>query len=420
MAFTAVKGMHDLLPPESAAWAEAEALIRAACARYGFHEIRTPILEKTPLFVRGVGETTAIVEKEMYTFTDQGEEQLTLRPEGTAAVVRAYIESGRAATDPLAKFFYFGPMFRRERPQKGRFRQFHQFGIEAFGSVHPYVDVEVMALLMRVLGAVGGARMQLEINSLGCAACRPAYLTVVQRLLGNAAADLCPDCRRRMAKNPLRVFDCKNSACRELLEDIPTIADYRCAACNAHFDEVRGGCDALHLPYQVNPRIARGLDYYVRTAFEVIADGLGAHNAVGGGGRYDGLVKALGGPDIPGVGVAVGMERLMLLADRQVRRPATPTVFLAAVDNLGRAHLLPLLEDLRAAGCAVEWDPDGRLLKSQMRRADKLGARLVVILGDDEVRAETAIVRDMQTKEQHSIPLKELTEYLTRLTKIPH
>lgn len=414
MSFTAVKGMHDLLPPVSVAWTAVEAIARRVAARYGFGEVRTPIVEKTALFVRGIGEASAIVEKEMYVFADQGDEQLALRPEGTAPVVRAYIESGAFQTDPLAKYFYLGPMFRRERPQKGRYRQFAQFGVEVIGAAAPAADIEVIALLMRFLGDAGLAKLRLEINSLGCAICRPAYLQVLQRMLEKMRSELCADCQRRSEKNPLRIFDCKNPQCRHLVEDLPTIVEYWCPACTAHFQAVRVGLDQLQIGHVLNPRIARGLDYYVRTAFEVTAEGLGAQNAVGGGGRYDGLVKALGGPEVPGVGFAVGLERLLLLTELP-RPPITPELrFFAAIGEKARAAALPLIEHLRSAGIAMEWDYEDRSLKSQMRRADKLGAARVVILGADEWKKQKAIVRDMRTKEQTEVPFKELAHALTR------
>ena len=413
MSYTAVKGMHDILPPESARWQAVEAALRGICALYGFHEIRTPIVEKTPLFVRGIGQATTLAAKEMYSFADQGDESLTLRPEGTASVVRAYIEAGVAQTDSLAKYYYIGPMFRRERPQKGRYRQFHQFGAESLGSAHPAADVEIIALCLRIFSTLGLAQCRLELNSLGCAACRPKYFQLLEQQLQARQEQLCSECQQRLLKNPLRVFDCKNPQCQKILEDAPTIADHWCAACIDHFGQVRAGLDTLKIAYVLNPRIARGLDYYVRTAFEVIAEGLGAQNALGGGGRYDGLVQALGGPDVPGVGFAIGMERLMLVLGAPQASLSPGLIFVAAVGEPARQYVLPLMEQWRSKGTVVEWDVDGRSLKSQMRRADKLGAPTVVIIGDEELRTQRAIVRDMRTKEQKMVPFAEL------LTMVP-
>ncbi|MBI2346479.1 MAG: histidine--tRNA ligase, partial [Deltaproteobacteria bacterium] len=381
---------------------------RSVAERYGFVEIRTPIVEKTALFTRTIGAATAIVEKEMYTFADQSEESLTLRPEGTAPVVRAYVESEAAQHDPIAKYYYLGPMFRRERPQKGRYRQFHQFGVESLGALHPYADVEAIALLLSFLGDVGLTRLRLEINSLGCTTCRPGYLQMLSRMVAKVGAELCADCRRRATQNPLRLFDCKNPDCQKVLAELPTITEYLCNPCRNHFAAVTHGLDSVAISYVHNPRIARGLDYYVRTAFEVIAEGLGAQNAIGGGGRYDGLVKHLGGPDVPGIGFAVGLERVMLLCQERAAAMKKTRTFVAAIGEAARAQVLTWIERWRRGGCAVEWDIDGRSLKSQMRRADKIGAAKVIIIGDEELKTGKAIVRDMLTKTQHAVPFDDL------------
>lgn len=405
------------MPPESACWAALEATMREVFARYGFAEIRTPIVEKTPLFVRSVGPGTDLVEKEMYTFVDQGDEALALRPEGTAAVVRAYVEHDVYHKDPLAKYFYFGPMFRRERPQKGRYRQFHQIGVELLGAAHSYADAEVIIMLMDFLHTLGLHDVRLETNSIGCKKCRPRYHAELQEFLHGVAAQLCDDCQRRMIKNPQRVFDCKETHCQQAVTDAPAISDFWCTECDEHF---RGVCDALDaqgVQYWVNHRIARGLDYYMRTAFEVVTQIQGAQNSICGGGRYDGLIDDLGGPDIPGVGFAIGMERLVMLLQEQAvlkQTVATAPIYFALLGEAARKAVLPLIAQLRTQRKVVEWDYDDRSLKAQMKRADRLGASTVVIVGEDELAGEKALVRDMATREQTAIVFAELVAYLVQ------
>lgn len=413
MKITTVKGMHDIIPPDTALWCRLEGTARQLFARYGFAEIRTPIAERTPLFVRGVGASTELVQKEMYTFVDQGGEELTLRPEGTAPVVRSYIEHGLYQADPVAKLFYFGPMFRRERPQKGRFRQFHQIGVELLGTAHPAADAEVIAMAMQLFAALGLHDVRLEVNSLGCSGCRPKYQQSLETFLGQVAARLCEDCQRRVRTNPMRIFDCKNPHCQQALTEAPTIQDFWCEECGEHFRQVCEGLEAVHVTYWCNHRIARGLDYYMRTAFEIVAHSLGgSQNALCGGGRYDGLVRDLGGPDHPGVGFAMGIERLLLLMDQQpVAAGGARSLFVAALGVEARRTCTPIMAALRAHGWTVEWDYEDRSLKSQLKRADRLGSRHVLILGDDEVSAGKIIVRDMETKQQAEVAFDQLVPY---------
>jgi histidyl-tRNA synthetase len=405
-SITAVKGFRDVLPEESRHWLALEDAAVEVFARYGFGEIRLPTLERTELFARSLGETTDIVEKEMYSFVDRDETSLTLRPEGTAGVVRAYLEDGLVQADPTARLFYRGPMFRRERPQRGRYRQFHQIGAEFLGRDDPLADAELLVLLARLLARVGAREVVLELNSVGDTACRPAYGERL-RAFGRAhLAALCPDCHRRIERNPLRLFDCKVESCRRVVAQAPLVLDALCTACGEHLAAVRALLDQEHVPYTMNPRLVRGLDYYCRTAFEVVADGLGAQNAVGGGGRYDGLVAALGGPPIPGIGFALGVERLAMVTapGGEEGRPAAVLLPLAA-PGIGPA--LALATRLRDEGMVVGIEPVGRSLKALLRAADRRRARLAIILGEDELRAGRATIRDLSRHADHrqALPL---------------
>ncbi|MBI4238239.1 MAG: histidine--tRNA ligase [Deltaproteobacteria bacterium] len=417
MKITTVKGMHDITPPETAIWCRLEGIARHLFERYGFAEMRTPIAERTPLFVRGVGASTELVQKEMYTFVDQGGEELTLRPEGTAPVVRSYIEHGLYQADPLAKLYYFGPMFRRERPQKGRFRQFHQIGVELLGTAHPAADAEVIVMAMRLCETLGLRDLRLEVNSLGCADCRPKYQQSLETFLGQVVGQLCEDCQRRVRTNPMRIFDCKNPQCQQALMEAPTVQDFWCDACGEHFRQVCEGLEAVQVTYWCNHRIARGLDYYMRTAFEIVSHSLGgAQNALCGGGRYDGLVRDLGGPDVPGVGFAIGIERLLLLMEQPLAVARLPrAIFVAALGPEARRLSMPLMAMLRDRDWIVEWDYEDRSLKSQLKRADRSGSRYVVIVGDDELSAAKAVVRDMETKQQADVALDQLVHYFADL-----
>jgi histidyl-tRNA synthetase len=383
----AVKGARDILPEEIGRWQFVEAGARATFELYGFHEIRTPIFESTELFLRGIGEGSDIVAKEMYTFADRKGRSLTLRPENTAPVARAYIEHGMRRRSEVERLYYIGPMFRYERPQKGRMRQFHQTGVEVFGSDHPAIDAETLEMILAFLARLGLKDLDLVLNSVGCPRCRSGYRAVLLRHLGPHEPGLCDDCHRRLQANPLRCFDCKVPNDRETMAAAPAILDHLCAACREHFGRVRGYLDDFGISYRVDRRLMRGLDYYRRTAFEVLAPGLGAQNALLGGGRYDGLVEDLGGPPVPGFGFAVGLERLVMsLPESAVPPDGAPDVVMVASGEAAIGRALSLARGLRRSGRRVVLDPlPGKSLKSQMRRANDLKARYALILGEREV-----------------------------------
>jgi histidyl-tRNA synthetase len=397
-----VKGFHDIMPPESERFTVLETRLRAVFAAYNYDEIRTPIAERTELFARSLGETTDIVEKEMYSFDDRDGSSLTLRPEGTASVVRAAVEEGIAQRDQVAKLFYLGPMFRRERPQKGRSRQFHQAGVELIGRDDPLADAEIVTLLADCLAAAGVRGAEIALNSLGDVTCRPAYRAALAAFGQAHVGELCANCRQRLERNPLRLLDCKEEGCRRVMADAPLVIDHLCEPCRVHFAEVERVLGAADVSYVKNPRLVRGLDYYVRTAFEASAPNLGAQNAVGGGGRYDGLVEALGGPPLAGVGFALGLERVMMAAGEEAldRRPDACVIPLSETAS---SAAFRLARRLRLAGMRCELDAAGRSLKSAMRRADKLGAHFALLLGEDEVRAGKATVRDMRRQIDHRL-----------------
>lgn len=425
MKITSIKGFADILPGETDLWQTIEAVARRVFGAYRFSEIRVPILEKTELFSRSIGETTDIVEKEMYTFEDreprEGDptmtteetttprQKLTLRPEGTAGVVRAYIEADMLKTEPVRKLYYMGPMFRRERPQKGRMRQFHQIGAEALGRGDPFIDAEVLLLLHDFMRALDLTEPSLQINSLGCVECRPGYRETLLAFLKERQDALCQNCRRRMERNPLRALDCKEPGCIRATRDAPSILDSLCAACRAHFATVQRLLGDTGVNFTLNPRMVRGLDYYCRTTFEWTTERLGAQSAVAAGGRYDGLVQELGGPAIPGVGFAIGVERVaMLLKMLEQASAEEPSVYVVWVGEKALYWAFPLVHRLRQKGLAVEIEGEVRSLKSQMRRADKLKAAAVLIVGDDELNKGAAVVRDMATKRQEEIKLDQV------------
>lgn len=414
---TAVKGMYDVMPPASELWQRIEGTAARVFATYGYAEVRIPAVEKTELFVRSVGKTTDIVQKEMYTFPDRNDLSLSLRPEGTASVVRAYVETGACATEPIAKYWYRGPMFRYERPQKGRQRQFYQIGVELLGVESPYADAEVIAMMHQLIGELGLSDITLEINSIGCSECRPKFNRELVQYLRSRKKELCDDCIRRMGVNPLRVFDCKKEGCKEVIEKAPRITDQLCDDCNVHFDMVQGALTTIEVPFVINKRIARGLDYYMRTAFEFTTTQLGAQNAISAGGRYDGLVRDLGGPDIPGVGFALGMERLILLLEEQGKAepPTIDAIYFAVLGEAALVAALPIIQKLRRDCVRVEWDFASKSLKAQMRRADKLGAESVVILGDDEIARGIVQVRNMHTKTQAEVRLNDLPMHFVNI-----
>lgn len=407
MTMQALKGFKDILPDESPAWQWLEATAREVFHRFGFAEIKVPILEKTELFARSIGEATDIVEKEMYTLTDRNGEQITMRPEGTASVLRAFIEHGLHVRQPLTRLYTIGPMFRHERPQKGRLRQFHQMSVEAIGADHPRLDAEVIAMAWLLLAELG-LSVSLQINSLGCPACRPAYREALVAFLSARQEKMCDDCKRRTTSNPLRVLDCKSEHCQEQYRTAPSILDHLCEGCVTHFGAVQHDLAALAIPHSVNARMVRGLDYYTRTTFEFITDALGAQSAVGAGGRYDGLIEQLGGPKLPGIGFAMGMERLALLLEQQNGTAVAPPaidLFVAALGEDPAAKAFPLVHALRARRLKAAMDIEGRSLKSQMKQADRLNARYALILGKEELVKGEAVLRDMRSKEQQNIPI---------------
>ena len=407
-----IKGVKDILPNEIGRWQTIEASARRLSGLYGFREIRVPVFEFTELFARSIGASTDIVEKEMYTFADRDGKLLTLRPEGTAGVVRAYIEHNLSTSTVLQKYFYLGPMFRHERPQAGRLRQFHQFGVESFGSASPLADVEVVSLLWRFLTDLQLPGLTLELNSLGDQADRTVYKAVLVDFLQHRKDRLCQNCQRRMETNPLRVLDCKIPECRSATEEAPRITDSLSSNSRAHFDQVQAGLNDLHIPYVINPRLVRGLDYYTLTTFEVTSQHLGAQNAVGAGGRYDGLVETLGGPKTPAIGFAVGLERVSLMLPDSVALPVPKLVAVAAFGPQGSSFGVRVLHELRSLGVPADTDSRASSLKAHLRQADRMGASYVVMIGDDEVVKGQALVRNMTTKEQEEVPLSTVARHL--------
>ncbi|MBL0714534.1 MAG: histidine--tRNA ligase [Desulfosarcina sp.] len=410
-----IKGFKDILPGETELWQFIEQTATAVLGAFGFREIRLPILEKTELFARSIGEATDIVEKEMYTFTDRSGDLLTLRPEATAAVVRAYLQHKIYAQDPVQKYYTIGPMFRRERPQKGRYRQFYQINAEIFGVASPYADVQLIVMLVEFLDRLVVTDARCHVNSLGCPVCRPAFRRALLDYLESREDRLCKDCLRRRETNPLRILDCKVPSCREISREAPALTDFLCRECRAHFDTLQQALDELAIPYFIDKRLVRGLDYYSRTTFEIQTTALGAQSAVAGGGRYDGLVKTLGGPDIPATGFAIGFDRLAeIVGTGRTIEPAAPVVFIAALGREAQARAFPWLTTLNRSGIAADMLFEDKSLKSLMKRAGKLGARHVLIIGENELAEGTGQLRDMTTREQTPIALDRAVEELTR------
>jgi histidyl-tRNA synthetase len=405
----AVKGTRDLLPPSTGTWNRVEEAAREIFRLYNYHEIRTPILEETQLFARGVGEETDIVTKEMYTFRDRDDSSLTLRPECTASVIRAYIEHRLDQRPGLQKFYYMGPMFRRERPQKGRYRQFYQIGAEAIGSESPSVDAEVIEMAAEVLRRAGLEGFTILLNSVGCANCRPRFIERLREELATVADTMCEDCQRRAATNPLRVLDCKVEADQPIIEKLPSILDHLCEVCRPHFAAVKAYLGDRGIAFEIRPRLVRGLDYYMRTTFEVVDGALGAQNSVLGGGRYDGLAEALGSRvHSPGIGFSIGEDRLVMTVEPR-EYPATLDLFVAPLGEAALRHAGVLARDLRARGLSVEI-AEGRLKRS-LELANKLGARFALIIGDDEMAAGRYALKNMQSGEQHDLTRDELAAF---------
>ncbi|HEX9021296.1 MAG TPA: histidine--tRNA ligase [Nitrospirota bacterium] len=412
MSIQAIKGVKDILPEDAPAWRRLEATARTLFEDYGFSEIRVPVFEYTELFARSIGASTDIVEKEMYTFEDRDGRKITLRPEGTAGVVRAYIEHKMYAENQLTRLYYLGPMFRHERPQKGRYRQFYQIGVEALGLDHPHIDIELLAMLHALFERLGITGLTLQINSLGDGACRGAYRDALKKYLSAKLPTLCEDCRRRYETNPLRVLDCKVDAGK--FSDSPVMLDYLCGPCKTHFETVEQGLKKLGVPFEVNPRLVRGLDYYTRTTFELVMGHLGAQNTVAAGGRYDGLVQEIGGPATPGIGFALGAERAISLMDTKALSAPRPALYIAALGPEAVALALPLVHALKDSGIRVDTDYTGASLKSQMKKADKSGAGFTLIIGEQEMKSGSAVLRNMRTREQSEIALATAGEELKK------
>ena len=418
-----VKGTRDVLPIDTYVkdddpWIRIghlhliEQAARELFPLYGYREARTPVLERTELFVRGIGEVTDIVGKEMYTFDDHGD-KVSMRPENTASLVRAYVEHNVNQQEPETKWWYVGPMFRRERQQRGRYRQFTQIGIEAFGSPGPRVDAEQIELLDRWLRALG-VPFEMHLNTLGDSTCRPKYREALQTYLRSRSADLCEDCKKRVETNPIRVLDCKNPKCQEVAAAAPKMTDFLCDACRAHFDNLQNTLQKLGVGFVIDTRLVRGLDYYTLTAYEAIAtSGLGSQSTIAGGGRYDGLVRELGGPDIPGIGFAAGVERMALLLAQQGKEAAAkPALFIAPLGEAEAAKADQLAQQLRAAGIGVEVSFRKANPGNQLKRADALGAKYALVLGDLELKTGRANLKELKTGAQHEVSLDELAQKL--------
>lgn len=409
----AIKGTRDIQPPEIGKWQFAERCAREICSLYGYDEIRTPIFEATELFARGIGEVTDIVTKQMFSFEIGGREQqsVTLRPENTAPVVRAYVEHGLDADPVITKFYYLGPMFRYEQPQKGRYRQFSQFGIEVLGTENPAVDVEVIELLIRFIDAVKITDYETQLNSVGCSICRPRYVAALRELLLPHKAKMCSDCQDRIDRNPLRVLDCKVEADQPVIDALPAIDDYLCEDCRTHFEAVQKYLKLASIETVRNKRLVRGLDYYTKTTFEVIAGGLGSQNSVAGGGRYDGLVEELGGKPTKAIGFALGLDRLILAMPESSTEASGLKVFIVAMDEATFDYAFEQIQlPLRKAGISSEIDYQRRSIKAAMRQADRRKVEWVIIAGEDEKKEGKAALKNMKTGEQAKLSMKEVIE----------
>ncbi len=418
MEFTTIKGFKDILPEDVETWQRLESEARRVFHSFGFKEIRPPLLERTELFSRGIGQETDIVSKEMYTLKDSKGRGLTLRPEATASVVRAYVQHRLYLKNPIQKLFTIGPMFRHERPQKGRFRQFHQINAEIFGDPGSRSDADIIIMAMFFLETIGLSGLGLHINSLGCHKCRVSFKKELKKYLIQKIHALCLDCQRRTETNPLRVFDCKVDTCKETVSSAPSILDYICEDCQEHFESVQGYLESSGIPFVLNHKLVRGLDYYTRTTFEVQTDRLGAQNAVTGGGRYDGLVKLIGGPDHPGTGFAMGIERLVALLDEDAEQEVrTPDLFIAALGDTAEKKAFNWVNDLRRTGIWVETEYSSKGLKAQMKRAGRLGARKVLIVGEDELASGKGVLRDMEKKVQEKVELQNIVNNLKGILK---
>lgn len=417
----ALRGTQDILPNDIYKWSYMENIIRDLCALYGYGEIRTPIFEETKLFLRGIGDTTDVVTKEMYTFEDRGGRSITLRPENTASAVRAFLEHKLYGDQGVHKLFYIGSMFRYDRPQAGRYREFHQFGVEILGASSPLADVEVIVLAYRLFQKLGLQNLELRINSIGDKNCRNAYKKELISYYESQKDMLCEDCKQRLYKNPLRLLDCKEDNCKILAKNAPVITNYLCEECHNKFEKVKSGLTALHISYVVDPGLVRGLDYYTNTAFEIQYPPLGAQSAICGGGRYDKLVEEMGGPDIPGIGFAVGLERLLLALEGQNLIPNCPqksSVYIVALGEKAEIEGLKIQGELREKGVMTYMDLQEKSLKGQMKQAGKVQSIYAVIIGENEIEQGKATVKHMQTGEQSEISFSQVADYISQENSI--
>jgi histidyl-tRNA synthetase len=418
MPIKAPRGTKDVLPKDSYKWTYVENLFREVCSLFGYDEIRTPVFESTDLFKRGVGETTDIVQKEMYSFKDNGGRDITLKPEGTAGAVRAFIENKLYADAQPSKLFYITPCFRYERPQAGRMRQFHQFGIEAFGSETSSIDAEVMALAMEFFKRVGLEKLELRINSVGCPKCRNEYNTKLRGYLKEKLDTLCNTCQTRYEKNPLRILDCKNEDCQSQIKDAPLMIDNICGDCKDHFEKVKVYLESMGINYVVDPKIVRGLDYYTKTAFEIISQDIGAQSTVCGGGRYDGLVEQLEGPKTPGIGFGMGIERLLLtLENNNIEIPKEDgiDIFVVTIGEKAEVESFKIIKALRENNISCDKDHVGKSVKAQFKYSDKINAKYTIVLGDDEIEKDLATLKNMKISEQTEIKLSEIADVLKNM-----
>ena len=412
MSINAPKGTKDVTPKESYKWHFIEEKIRQICADFGYRESRTPVFEHTELFLRGVGDTTDIVQKEMYTFTDKGNRSITLKPEGTAGAVRSFIENkGYADAQPTKMFYLNCPVFRYEKPQAGRLREHHQFGVEVFGAPDPSCDAEMISLAFELYRRLGVKDLALNINSIGCPNCRPQYSQALRDYFRPRLSEMCEDCRNRFEKNPLRLLDCKNEACKEIAKDAPTIVEHLCGECESHFERLQHYLRAMGIDYKINPYIVRGLDYYTKTVFEIISNHIGAQGTVCGGGRYDKLVEEIGGPAMPGVGFGMGMERLLLVMEGQgivIPEPTLCDVFFCTYGDAAKTRAVQMAYDLRKRGVKAEVDHVGRSMKAQFKFADKIDCKYVVVIGDEELEKGSAKLKEMETGVETLLTFEEI------------
>lgn len=417
MLTNAPKGTKDMMPDQAYKWHYIEKAFAEICRKYGFAEIRTPVFEHTELFQRGVGDTTDIVQKEMYSFQDYGKRNITLKPEGTSPVVRAYTEHKLYAGVQPTKVYYNIPCFRYEKPQSGRLRQFHQFGIETFGTMDMMADAEIISLAHDFLEEMGITDIELRINSVGCPECRKNHRAALRKFLEPKYDELCDTCKDRYERNPMRIIDCKSPICQELVAGAPMMIDYLCDDCKEAFEQLKNNLEAMGIEYVVDPGIVRGLDYYTKTAFEFVTTSIGAQGTVCGGGRYDHLVEEIGGPSTPGVGFGLGKERLLLTMEAcgvQIPEPAGADVFIAVMGDEAKAAGLKLMRELRQKGIAVQMDVMGRNIKNQFKYANRINARKTIVIGQDELEKNSFAVKDMQTSEQTNVPMENIIDELMK------